>query len=480
MKVTVLTDKTRGRVDRYWAKCVGSCHAATALREDWRRQLKICRDEFGFEYVRFHGLLDDDMSVCLIRDDGSLEYSFFNIDSIFDYLLEIGMKPFIELSFMPAPLASGTKTVFHYRGNITPPKDYNDWGKLIYTLTDHLVSRYGIDEVKTWFFEVWNEPNLRNFFWAGTMEDYFQLYKYAALAIKKVDERLAVGGPSTAVDAWIPQLREFCEKENVPLDFISTHHYPTDTAFGFGRTIEDQMANSKRGILTERAKKSRAEAGPLPLYYTEWNNSPSPRDPYHDIPYNAAFIVKTVTENMNIGLSGYSFWTFTDIFEECGLSSVPFHGGFGLLNIHGIPKPSFRAFQLLSKLDGDLLELDIADASPTVDCTASRGENGITVLISNYNVPRSQIDAADISFTLKGINKISSASLLRIDETHANPKRAWVEMGSPNYLNREQIEALKKASEMVPEQVTWTAGEDGIKFDVRIEPLSAIAVSIAL
>lgn len=480
MKVTVFTDKTRGRVDKYWTKCVGSCHAATALREDWRRQLKICRDEFGFEYVRFHGLLDDDMSACLIRDDGSLEYSFFNIDSIFDYLLEIGMKPFIELSFMPTPLASGTKTVFHYRGNITPPKDYNDWGNLIYALTEHLVSRYGIDEVKTWFFEVWNEPNLRNFFWAGTMEEYFELYKYAALAIKKVDERLAVGGPSTAVDAWIPQLREFCERENVPLDFISTHHYPTDTAFGLGRTIEDQMANSKRGILTERAKKSRAEAGPLPLYYTEWNNSPSPRDPYHDIPYNAAFIVKTVTENMNIGLSGYSFWTFTDIFEECGLSSVPFHGGFGLLNIHGIPKPSYRAFQLLSKLDGDLLELDTADASPTVDCTASRAKDGITVLISNYNVPRSQIEAADISFTLKGVSKISSASLLRIDETHANPKRAWVEMGSPTYLNREQIEALKKASEMVSEPVTWTADEDGIRFDVRIEPLSAISVSIAL
>ena len=192
MKITVLTDQKRGEVKKYWTKCVGSCHAATALREDWRRQLKKCREELGFEYVRFHGLLNDDMSVCLRNEDGFLEYSFFNIDSIFDFLLDIGMKPFIELSFMPSALASGSQTVFHYLGNITPPKDYNEWGALIGALAEHLVRRYGTEEVRKWFFEVWNEPNLKDFFWSGTMEEYFQLYKSAALAIKKVDSKLAV------------------------------------------------------------------------------------------------------------------------------------------------------------------------------------------------------------------------------------------------------------------------------------------------
>ncbi|MGE5613722.1 MAG: GH39 family glycosyl hydrolase [Bacillota bacterium] len=476
MKITVFTDKTCGKVKKYWTKCVGSCHAATALREDWRRQLKKCRDELGFEYVRFHGLLDDDMSVC-IKNNGSLEYSFFNIDSIFDFLLDIGMKPFIELSFMPTPLASGTKTVFHYLGNITPPKDYNEWGKLIGALADHLVRRYGAEEVRKWFFEVWNEPNLKEFFWAGTMEEYFQLYKYAALAIKKVDSKLAVGGPATAIDAWIPELREFCSKEGVPLDFISTHHYPTDAAYGLGLSMEEQMARAKRGVVTERLKKAVAEAGPLPVYYTEWNNSPSPRDPYHDIPYNAAFIVKTIINNMGL-VDVYSFWTFTDIFEECGLSSVPFHGGFGLLNIHGIPKPSYRAFQLLSKLDGDILETAENETSPTIDYMASGSQDGITILISNHHVPKSPIQAERISIAIKGISGVSSASLERIDETHANPKKAWVEMGSPNYLDNAQIQALIKASELKSEPVEWTADGDGIKIDLQIEPHSAVAVTI--
>lgn len=462
MKITISADKTCGKVNKYWTKCVGSCHAATALREDWRRQLRVCREEFGFEYVRFHGLLDDDMSVCLRKDDGTIEYSFFNIDSIFDFLLEIGMKPFVELSFMPELLASGTKTVFHYKGNITPPKSYDDWGKLIETLVGHLVQRYGSDEVRKWFFEVWNEPNLKDFFWAGTMEEYFELYRSTALAVKRVDGRLAVGGPSTAIDAWIPEFREFCSKNNVPLDFISTHHYPTDAAFGLGLDMEEQMARSERGNLTKRIRKALEEAGPLPLYYTEWNCSPSPRDPYHDVPYNAAFIVKTITDNMGL-VNCYSFWTFTDIFEESGFSSVPFHGGFGLMNIHGIPKPSFRAFQLLSRLSGDRLEISAEAGKPstTIDCFAARDREGITILISNHQVPLSPIKEEKLTLCIKGIKGIRSASLERIDETHANPKKAWVEMGSPTYLDRGQILALTKASEMTSEAVEWKAEGDG-------------------
>lgn len=477
MKVTIFSDKTCGEVKKYWTKCVGSCHAAMALREDWRRQLKKCREELGFEYVRFHGLLDDDMSVCLRKEDGSIEYSFFNVDSIFDFLLDIGMKPFIELSFMPSALASGSKTVFHYRGNITPPKSYDEWTDLIGALADHLVQRYGVDEVRKWLFEVWNEPNL-DMFWAGTMEEYFRLYQSAALAIKKIDRELKVGGPATAIDAWIPELKEFCSKHGIPLDFISTHHYPTDSAFGLGLNMEEQMARSERGVLTVRAKKAIEEAYPLPVYYTEWNNSPSPRDPYHDTPYNAAFIVKTITDNMELPLGCYSFWTFSDIFEECGLSSVPFHGGFGLLNIHGIPKPSYRAFQLLSRLSGDRLEIVINEGSPTVDCIASHSQESMTILISNHQVPLSPIQPERISLTVKGIRGVQSSFCERIDETHANPKRAWMEMGSPTYLDRKQIQTLMRASELVSEPVDWALEENEIAIDLLIQPHSVVAISL--
>ena len=476
MKIDIFSDKPVGRVTQYWTKCVGSCHAATALREDWRKQLKTCRQELGFEYVRFHGLLDDDMSVCLAAEDGSIEYSFFNVDSIFDFLLEIGMKPFIELSFMPSVLASGSKTVFHYRGNITPPKSYDAWGSLIGALGAHLVDRYGVEEVRKWFFEVWNEPNL-DIFWAGTQQEYFRLYQSAAAALKKVDARLAVGGPSTAIDAWIPELREYCAKEGMPLDFISTHHYPTDASYGLGLDMEEQMARSERGVLHARVMKALGEAGPVPLYYTEWNCSPSPRDPYHDAPYNAAFIVKTIGGNP--GLVGcYSYWTFSDIFEESGFSSRPFHGGFGLLNIHGIPKPSYRAFQLLARLKGERLEALVGPDGSTVDCVASRSQEGLTILISNHQVPRSPIKAERIRLRVSGTRRVGSSSLERIDEEHANPRKAWMEMGGPISLDANQIDALKRASGLHREKVDWIADDSGISTDLLIQPHSVVSVTI--
>lgn len=476
MKINVLTDSKCGKIDPYWTQCVGSCHAATALREDWRKQLVQCREELGFSYVRFHGLLNDDMSVCIRKNDGSLAFSFFNVDSIFDFLLSIGMKPFIELSFMPLALASGTKTIFHYPSNITPPSSYEEWGSLIGNLAGHLVDRYGIEEVSQWFFEVWNEPNL-DIFWAGTMEEYFLLYKYAAFAIKKVDDRLAVGGPSTAIDAWIPELREFCRDHQVPLDFVSTHHYPTDAAYGLGLDMETQMARAERGVLHKRTKKAVEEAGPLPLYYTEWNNSPSPRDHYHDTPYNAAFIVKTVIDNMGL-VKGYSFWTFTDIFEECGFSSTPFHGGFGLLNIHGIPKPSYRAFQMLSRLKGERLEIAAAQESPTIDCIAARSDDCITILISNHQVPLSPIGPEALILRLSGVKGARAAYIERIDETHANAKKAWTDMGSPEYLDETMIHTLMSASEVQREDVDIAIDADGITMNLLIQPHSVVKVTI--
>src|SRR5215216_4264802 len=187
----------------FWEHTVGSDHAPVALRADWQAQLRRCHDELGFSYVRFHGLLSDDLGT-LVNQQEKFLYSFFNADQIFDFLLSIGMKPFVELSFMPTALASGHKTVFHYRGNVTPPKDYKQWSTLIRKLVSHWVERYGAGEVREWFFEVWNEPNLKEF-WAGTREDYFKLYRHTAEAIKEVDAALSVGGPATAKNEWVEE-----------------------------------------------------------------------------------------------------------------------------------------------------------------------------------------------------------------------------------------------------------------------------------
>ncbi len=203
------------RLVHFWQHTVGSDHAPVALRADWQAQLRRCRRELGFRHVRFHGLLSDDVGT-LIRHQERVLHSFFNADQIVDFLLSTGMKPFVELSFMPTALASGDRTVFHYRGNVTPPRDYGEWEALVRGLVSHWVDRYGAAEVRRWFFEVWNEPNLEAF-WTGSRQDYFRLYRQTAAAIKEVEPSLRVGGPATANNEWIAEFLDFCEAEGVPV-----------------------------------------------------------------------------------------------------------------------------------------------------------------------------------------------------------------------------------------------------------------------
>ena len=242
--------------------------------------------------MRFHGLLSDDLGTLICHREAFL-YSFFNTDRILDFILSIGMKPFVELSFMPKVLASGDETVFNYRANVTPPKGYRQWSTLVRKLVSHWVERYGASEVRERFFEVWNEPNLRHF-WTGTQEDYFKLYRYTVEAIKGVDASLRVGGPATAANEWIAEFLDFCENNDLPADFVTTHHYPTDAFGEEGNDTQIQLAKSRRSVLREQAQGVHARARGKPVYYTEWNTSSNPRDPLHDQPYAAAFVIKTV------------------------------------------------------------------------------------------------------------------------------------------------------------------------------------------
>jgi xylan 1,4-beta-xylosidase len=434
----------------FWEHTVGSDHAPMALRSDWQRQLRRCHDELGFQYVRFHGLLSDDVGV-LVQHNGRLLLSFFNVDQIFDFLLSIGMRPFIELSFMPAALASGDRTVFHYRGNVTPPRSPRLWAELIRALVSHLVKRYGAREVRQWFFEVWNEPNLKAF-WTGTQAGYFQLYRHTVEAIKSVDPSLKVGGPATAKNEWIEEFLGFCSRHRLPVDFVSTHHYPTDP---FAETIPDtseQLSLSWRSILREQAQDARARCKGKPLYYTEWNSSSDPRDPLHDEPYAAAFAIKTVMEARGL-VQGYSFWTFTDIFEENYLPSKPFHGGFGLLTLHGIPKPTYRAFELLHRLGSQMLLVDGAHA--TVDAWVVRRKNGVSVLLTNHALPRHAMMLENVRVFLTGAPEPRAARVERIDDRHANPKGVWLAMGGPEYLDGAAIGELEAASQLEKERQRW-------------------------
>lgn len=464
----------------FWEEMVGSAHASMALRTDWQKQLQQAQKELGFKHVRFHGILSDDMYTYVRNNpqDANAQriFSFFNTDQICDFLLSIGMKPFMELSFMPTVISSGKDTVFSYRGNINPPKKYAEWKNLIKTFITHLKDRYGSEEVSQWFFEVWNEPNLPAF-WRGTQEAYFKLYQSTAAAIKSVNKNFRVGGPATADNQWISAFIDFCQPKKVPVDFISTHHYPTDA---FGKPGDDtitQLSESKRSVLQKEARKVKKQAKGLPVYYTEWCTSSNPFDELHDKPYAAAFIIKTVMEARGL-VEGYSYWTFSDIFSENFLCSTPFHGGFGLMNIYGIPKPSYRAFELLHQLGEEFLK--VSGKHDTIDVWIIRKENKIHILATNWALPKHKINNETIVVQLKNISKISNAYIQRIDTNHSNPGKIWKENGSKDYLNDIEIEALIMASRLQEESIQFKTKMQVTQFTFSLPAQGSACITIAL
>jgi xylan 1,4-beta-xylosidase len=456
-----------------WEHTVGSCHAPLALRADWQEQLRRCRRKLGFQRVRFHGLLCDDVGT-LVRHGGRLIHSFFNADRIIDFLLSIGMKPFVELSFMPRALASGPATVFSYRANVTPPADLDEWADLVRRLAGHWIDRYGRDEVRRWHFEVWNEPNL-SAFWAGTRADYFALYRHTALALKGVDAQLRVGGPATAANAWIEEFLAFCEREGAPVDFVSTHHYPNDPLWSPAQDTESELAGSRRGILREWTEQARRQAGGLPLLYTEWNASSNPRYPRQDEPYAAAFALKSALEAAPL-VECYAFWTFSDLFEENYFPSRPFHGGFGLLNLHGIAKPTYRAFELLHRLGQE--QLPAEGRHETVDAWFVRRGGGLTVLLANHALPRQPIAATRVGIEITEAGPPRAVTLERIDDRHANARAAWLALGAPEYLDAAAVGRLEEASGLKIEAQPWQYEGRTVRLAVDLPPHAVAALSL--
>ncbi len=448
-----------GPINTMFKQCVGAGRANEGLRADWQQQLAFVKKECDFKYIRMHGLLTDDMAVYTEDNKGNSQYNFMYIDPLFDYLLSIGIKPFVELGFMPAALASGSQTIFWWRGNVTPPKDYKKWEDLIRNLTKHFTERYGVEEVKTWYFEVWNEPNLSPGFWTGTQEDYFKLYKYSVQAVKSVNPDYKVGGPGTAGAAWESEMIEYCTKNSLPIDFISTHSYGVKQGFldeyGNGGTVLSKDPMSVSGdVLQSRKEIAASTKKNLELHYTEWSSSYTPADPFHDSYHQAAYILEKLKQVGNAANS-MSYWVFTDIFEEPGPRFTPFHGGFGLLTIQGIPKSAFFAYKYLNKLGKT--ELRNTDTRSWVSKTDN---GGVQVLCWDFtnthpgdSVHNQKYYIQDLPSKSKGKVKVNISNVpegkytleifkvgYRVNDAYTE----YVDMGKPQQLNRQQVDLLKK------------------------------------
>lgn len=454
----------KGNFNTMFKECIGAGRANEGLRADWQQQLAYVKKECDFKYIRMHGLLTDDMGVYKEDKNGNPEYNFQYIDVLYDYLLSIGMKPFVELGFMPEALASGKQTIFWWRGNITPPKDYVKWESLIRNLVIHFTERYGSNEVKTWYFEVWNEPNLSGF-WAGTQEDYFKLYKHSVQAIKSVNKAFRVGGPATAGAAWEPEMIDYCTKNALPLDFISTHSYGVKQGyldeFGNSGTVLDKNPMSVSGDILQSHKEIAGSSMPkLELHYTEWSSSYTPADPIHDSYHQAAYVLEKIKQVGNAANS-MSYWVFTDIFEEAGPRFTPFHGGFGLLNYQAINKPAFYSYKFMNMLGS--IELVNNDSSSWA-CKNNRGN--IQVLFWDFtnthpgdSVNNQVYYIRDLPAKSKGKVKVSISGIPEGTYTveiykvgyHMNDSYStYLTMNKPHQLTKQQVEQIKKLNDGSP------------------------------
>jgi xylan 1,4-beta-xylosidase len=467
--------QVQGPLNTMFKACVGAGRAAEGLRADWQRQLAYVHEQCGFTYLRMHGLLGDDMGVYREDRNGRPEYNWQYVDEVYDFLQRIHMKPFVELGFSPGTLASGSKTIFWWKGNVTKPKDPRKWEDLIRALVTHFKERYGDAEVRSWYFEVWNEPNLDGFF-AGTQRDYFELYATTARAIKSVSSAYRVGGPATAGCAWVPEFIDYCVRNKVPVDFVSSHDYAVDVGHldetgGAGTVLSHNPRSIFGNVLRMREQIAASPLPNLELHLTEWSASYTPADPIHDSYHSAAFILDKLKKS-GAAASSMSYWVFTDIFEEAGPRFTPFHGGFGLLNYQDVRKPAFFAYQFLNRLGPTELASSDPESFVTTDATGN-----LQVLLWDFTVnnPTSENNQTfykrDLPAAAKGTVKVQLAHVPagRYVETvyqvgyRANDAYAvYKDLGAPAQLTRAQVERINAASDGKPrERRTVTVGADG-------------------
>ena len=426
----------------FWETMFGSGRANLTLRDSYRRDLDWTREITALKYVRFHAIFQDENGVYDEDAQGNPVYNFAYVDQIYDGLLAHGVKPFVELSFMPKKLAaSSVLHAFWYKPSPAPPKDYAKWDALITAFVQHLVERYGIDEVSQWYFEVWNEPNID--FWAGEPKQatYFELYDHTARAVKAVSPRLRIGGPATAQAAWAVPFIQHVTQNNVPADFFSTHVYANDRSedvFGTHETIgRDQMVCRAVKKVHDEIKASPKPN--LPLIWSEYNASYMNEPQITDQVFMAPWLADTIRQCDGL-VDVMSYWTFSDVFEEQGVVKTPFYGGFGIIAAGGLPKPAFNAFKILHFLGDRRLPVSSNVA------LASMKENLPVLAAWNLVLPGATGTTKSVTFQFSGLSGRHVAVIYRVDSTHGSLLDAYAQMGSPKYPTRAQIVTLQRAA----------------------------------
>lgn len=478
-------------LDRFFDLSIGSDFPGTLMRPDSQAQLATAVNELGFRYIRFHDIFHDVLGTVRVVD-GRTVYDWTKIDQLYDALRARGLRPFVELGFTPTVLRSSEQTIFYWKGNTSHPR-LDGWQALIDAFVRHVRERYGVEEVRRWYFEVWNEPNLAGFWEKADQAAYFELYDVTARAIKAIDPALRVGGPSTAGAAWVPEFLDHAAKVGTSVDFVTTHTYGVDGGFLDEDGKQDTKLSPSPDAIVGDVRRVRAQIQAskfpnLPLFFTEWSTSYTPRDFVHDSYISAPYILTKLKQSQG-QLQGMSYWTYSDLFEEPGPPPTPFHGGFGLMNREGIRKPAWFAYKYLHALHGRSLPVNDADAIVTAE-----GDR-VSALVWDWHQPQQAVSnkpfytrllpsapTAPVDLQLTGVKPGKYRVRLHRTGYRANdPLSAYIEMGMPGSLDAEQLKKLKSLTEDTPQQdrTVWVGPAGRLWVPVPMRTNDMVLVTLA-
>ncbi len=472
--IVINTDAPAHPFPHYWERMFGSGHAILSLRQSYRRDLRSVKRVTDFQYVRFHGIFDRGVGLYHVNKQGQPVYNFSYVDQIYDGLLAKGIRPYVELSFMPKDLASTPeRQSFFYHPYISPPKNWNLWGDLIRAFAQHLVDRYGINEVSKWYFEVWNEPNIG--FWAGKPKQatYFHLYDVSARALKSVSPRLRVGGPATAQAAWVSAFIRHCVQDKVPVDFVSTHVYGDDTAEDVFGTHQHIARRDMVSLAVKKVyKEVKASQMPnLPIIFSEYNASYMNIVDVTDSSFMGPWLAETISRCDGL-VHLLSYWDFSDVFEEQGVVKRPFYGGFGLIATGHIDKASYNDFALLHQLGNERL----AENSGPIIVTR-RADGTLAIALWNYAPPGNGGSAKTYHLSFKGLSGAHKAIIWTVDKNHGSPLATWDAMGKPDFPSFEQQKILRQAGQM-PAPTIEPVSADNLALSLKLEPHALSLIEI--
>ena len=457
---------------------------------------------------------------------GKPVYDWRIIDRIFDTYLKAGAKPFVEIGFMPQALSSkpepyhptwvpGAANRDYSIGWSYPPSDYKKWGELIYQWVRHSVEKYGREQVNSWYWEVWNEPDIS--YWHGTPEEYDKLYDYAAAALKRALPSARIGGPATTgpsgprAAAFLRQFLEHCDHGTnpatggvgAPLDFITYHAKGRPSVFeghvrmGISKNVQDVDEGYK-------VVHSFPKFQNLPIVLSESDPEGCaacsarvyPPNAYRNgtmYPTYTAVMLKNIFEladKEQTNIAGMLTWAFE--FED-----QPYFDGFRTLATNGVDKPVLNVFRMLGLMRGDRLKVENSSRVPLetilaegvrgpadVDAFAVRGEHDVSVLAWNYHDDDLPAPDAKVTLDIRGLPSGAKRLLVRrysIDETHSNAWTVWKKMGSPQQPSPEQYAVLEEAGELQqadsPQWITVQSGET--KFDLVLPRQSVSLLQVS-